>query len=157
MRWSIRIWVAWSIKGDSHRCVMCLAIVMWMSSICLHLHTRSWQSQNQHWSDTLYHRVGVVKLNILNQFGPCPQYFSNMHCGSISFIPFEYPLNLFKSWPLIPTICMGCKSTTLTYFFLLFVPFHDNLFDASANFTLKAVYLINCQCLSAILVMSTCL
>ena len=69
VKWSLRIWLAWSIKGnDPHRCGMCLSIIILMPSICLHLLAGSWQSQYEHWSDTLYHTSGFVKLNILNQY-----------------------------------------------------------------------------------------
>ena len=68
-------------------------------------------------------------------FKPILGLVHDMHYGNISFIPFEYALSLFKSGSLIPTICTGCKFTTLTYFLTLLVSFDDGPSNASVSFT----------------------
>ena len=57
-----------------------------------------------------------------------------MHRVGMCHIPFEYPLKLFKSWPLIPTIWTEQKSTNGTYLLPLHITFYDGPSDSSVGF-----------------------
>ena len=58
-----------------------------MASKCLHLLAKSWQLQCEHWNETLYSTVGVVMLNIQNQYRAsstiCTELLSVTYLSSI--------------------------------------------------------------------------
>ena len=134
--WSIRIWIAWSIKSNEpHKCGMCLSIIIPIPSKCLHLLARSWQSQYEHWSDTLYHIVGVVMLKILNQYEASSTicivevsstYLFNILSASLSrdlwFLQFAQGANRSLSH-------ISC------HFLSFLVPLYDRSSNVSASFT----------------------
>ena len=162
---SICIWATWFINGNDPHRVENMPLNDHQNSACIYMKGLGYHKMS----------IGVRHCTIDWEwyFKPILGLIHNMHCVGINHILFEYPFGLFKSSPLILTICTQHRSTTLTYFlslhyYIMTIPLMLLRVSLSSIKTctrsiidqfiisLKVVYLINYQCRFMLLVVSTC-